>query len=335
MKLYYSFSRVQNFGDDINLWIFGRLLGDILDEDMSELLLGIGTILNHRVARAPMKNVFGSGFGYGYPPDLRDGRWRFYAVRGPRTAQALGLAPQLAICDPAILVSNLMTARPVKRYRFSFMPHFESMRCGLWRQAAELAGANFVNPSAPVHDTLDQIAASEVLISEAMHGAIVADALGTPWHAVEPVVPKHRAKWSDWSESLDISVRFNSLGPSSFAERRNAQVQAFKGAIKNIMLRSHLTRQLLDKTPQTEAAEFLPASAARAPISLATPPAKRNPEPRDHPLLERAARALTQVKANEPQLSSRCHLNRAIERLNEAAERLRREYLERLSMSGH
>ena len=75
MKLYYSYTRMSNFGDALNPRIFGRLFGNILDDDASALLVGIGTILNHRVPKEPHKYVFGSGLGYGAPPDVGDGRW--------------------------------------------------------------------------------------------------------------------------------------------------------------------------------------------------------------------------------------------------------------------
>ena len=61
-----------------------------------------------------------------------------------------------------------------------------------------------------------------LLLSEAMHGVIVADAMRVPWIAMRPLVSVHRAKWLDWADTLDLRVRFQRLAASSLAERLHA-----------------------------------------------------------------------------------------------------------------
>ena len=63
MKLHYYRDAWGNFGDDLNPWLWPRLLPGHFDRRGDELVLGIGTVLNHRAPRAPVKQVFGAGAG--------------------------------------------------------------------------------------------------------------------------------------------------------------------------------------------------------------------------------------------------------------------------------
>src|SRR5690606_15093137 len=118
VRLYYYKSARGNFGDDLNLWIWPRLFPDLLDEDESELFVGIGSLLNHRLPPRLVKHIFGSGYGYGRPPDLSDG-FIVHAVRGLETARLLGLSPSLAMSDPAVLVrATSFATAPGKEFGF-------------------------------------------------------------------------------------------------------------------------------------------------------------------------------------------------------------------------
>lgn len=144
-RLYYFRGARPNFGDELNPWLWPRLLPRFLDDASDELFLGIGTILNSGVPTAPRKIVFGSGYGYGEPPKLEPGKWRIHRLREPRTAQALGLPDTLAVGDPAILLRRMPWPRPTKQYPVS-MRHWESIDCGHWPLACAQADvhADFV-----------------------------------------------------------------------------------------------------------------------------------------------------------------------------------------------
>jgi succinoglycan biosynthesis protein ExoV len=141
-------------------------------------------------------------------------------VRGPRTARALGLDERLAITDAAILVRAVdgLVGSVGKRHAVSFMPHWESAQFGSWHEVSDLAGIHFIDPRAPVETILDDLLATEVLVTEAMHGAIVADALRVPWIPILPSVPAHRFKWLDWCESLGIDCEPHVAGTSTVRE---------------------------------------------------------------------------------------------------------------------
>ena len=106
MRLYYwvEKSGIVNFGDDLNPWLWKRLLPYKFNEKSNIQFIGIGTLLNECIPKADKTLVFGSGVGYGKSLPLIDDSWHFYFVRGPRSAHALGLDDSAAITDPAILL---------------------------------------------------------------------------------------------------------------------------------------------------------------------------------------------------------------------------------------
>ena len=211
MKLYYYHDANGNFGDDLNPWLWSRLIPDLLDESCEVLFVGIGTLLDRRIPIGPRKIVFGSGAGYG-PAPLIDQSWNFYSVRGPLSASRLGLPEALAITDPAVLVRDFLAGAGADRHRVSFMPHHVSRLLletqGYSMQAIlETDGLKYIDPCREVDAVLLDIAASDLLITEAMHGAIVADALRVPWIPVQLLDHILDFKWQDWCSSLGLAYR--------------------------------------------------------------------------------------------------------------------------------
>lgn len=221
MKLIYFKGETPNFGDELNPYLWNRILPDgFLDEDNSQLFLGIGSILHkHGYPAEAIKNVVGSGYaGYGEPPEVNDGTWNILFVRGPRTAEKLGLPPEKAIADTAILLRTIELPEPDETTKIAFMPHYESLDRGFWENVCALAGIKLINPTHDIEYVIRQIRGTELLITEAMHGAIVADALRTPWICAKPIYQGHHAKWLDWADALSLELRQTQLWPSSVTE---------------------------------------------------------------------------------------------------------------------
>ncbi len=220
MQLVYYRGRVPNFGDELNTFVWPRLLPPgVLDEDESELFVGIGSIIGTQLSKTARKFVMGSGYaGYMGLPDVHDGTWDIRFVRGPQTAAALGLPAETAICDSAILLRAMDLPPPLEGVGVAFMPHYESLERGFWAKACELAGITLIDATQPVETVLRQIRGARVVITEAMHGAIVADALRVPWIAAQPLFWGHRFKWLDWSGALGLSLRMHALQPTNLLE---------------------------------------------------------------------------------------------------------------------
>jgi succinoglycan biosynthesis protein ExoV len=207
-----------NFGDELNTILWPHLLPGFFDEIPQIRFLGIGSILDRRHPPDVIKIVAGSGYG-GYEHKAAiDKRWIIHWVRGPRTAAALGLPQGLALGDPAVLIPRIIEVPTADARDIGFMPHFESAARGAWQQAADIAGMRLIDPRGPPGEILRAIGRCKLLLSEALHGAIVADALRVPWIALRPLVRVHRPKWHDWADTVALQLRFRDLRASTIAE---------------------------------------------------------------------------------------------------------------------
>ena len=218
MKMYYCQTSQPNFGDALNPWMWPRLLPDLFDDNDKELFLGIGSILFDYFPASSRKVVFGAGYGGYTPAPQIDAAWKIYFVRGHLTADVLGIDRALALGDAAILLRSCIADRPPKKYPVSFMPHWESAVFGDWPVVCERAAIHYIDPCASVETVLHDILASELVITEAMHGAIVADALRVPWIAMRPIRGGNRMKWLDWASVFGIKLDPRNVGPSNAFE---------------------------------------------------------------------------------------------------------------------
>jgi succinoglycan biosynthesis protein ExoV len=292
MKLYFFRGDAPNFGDELNIWLLPKIFPEMFDDDESALFLGIGSILFDDHPKDRLKIVFGSGYGGYTPPPAFDDNWKIYCVRGPRTAKACNLSTDYIAADTAILIAR-HRAKTARSSGYSFMPHWESAERGNWALACARSGIRFIDPRSAVEDVLQSIETSAVLITEALHGAIVADALRVPWIPVLPFHRAHRMKWFDWAEALDVSISHHAILPSSTREARGSRTQAHAIRLKDPKGLLKLGVAVLDRM-------FVHAAASR----------------------------LKRVAKQSPMLSSDAALERALERLETCARRVRMDYLD-------
>ena len=77
MKLHWCELPQGNFGDDLNPWLWPRLLPDLEDAAGPEFV-GIGTLLHRRLERESADRViFSTGAGYSPPPRLSTQNYRY------------------------------------------------------------------------------------------------------------------------------------------------------------------------------------------------------------------------------------------------------------------
>lgn len=187
--LYYK-TKKGNFGDDLNGWLWPKLFGE---EDSSDDLafLGIGTILyehnKHIIgARNKRKVVFGTGVRPVYKQFPMDDQWDVRFLRGPLSSNHFNRKFDY-ISDAAYALQLLpefqQIAQTSKQYEVSFIPYFKSESYFDWKSICKELGIHYITTHTDlgIEYTLREIAASKFVISEAMHGAILADILRIPW----------------------------------------------------------------------------------------------------------------------------------------------------------
>ena len=204
----------RNFGDELGPWLWNRLIPDALDDDGSTLFVGIGTLLNNRLPRADRLVVFGAGVGYGDAAPEVDRSWSIYCVRGPLSARVLKIPPDLGLTDPGALVRRFVPAATAADCtgRFAYMPHWRSA-CDEWQRVCDAIGFTYIDPRRDVDDVIGQIKGARTLVAEALHGAIVADALRVPWIAARSTADILDFKWRDWCASLELSYHPHRIVP--------------------------------------------------------------------------------------------------------------------------
>lgn len=208
MKLFYY--RYNNFGDKLNPLIWNALIPELLDDDEDTVLIGIGTLINSNAPARPRKVVFGAGAGYLGPARIDDS-WDFYCVRGPLTAEKLGLDKGLAITDPALLLTEVVNQPVAATGEVCFMPHHVSMGYADWQSICDKAGITLLDPLADTHEVIARIRGAKLVLAEAMHGAIVADAYRVPWIPVQCYDHILGFKWDDWCQSMSLSYEPQSI----------------------------------------------------------------------------------------------------------------------------
>ena len=221
MDVYYYKSIQPNLGDDLNAWLWHRLMPQRLAAFDDTLLLGIGTIIGQRCPESARTIVFTSGAGYNAVSSGIDyENWQFLAVRGPLTAEVLELPRDVAVTDGAILVSLFPEYfTPVsERQGTVFMPHLSAARAVDWRPICNAAGIEYLDPRDEHFTLLKRLGSARLVLADAMHAAIVADSLRVPWIPISTSAEINTFKWLDWTLSLELPYEPVELLPMSWLQ---------------------------------------------------------------------------------------------------------------------
>lgn len=191
-----------NFGDTLNTLVWNRLFPDLMRLQHGIVVYGIGTLLDGRHDETLRKVVLGSGLGESGAAKA-DPNWDFRWVRGPLSAQAFGISPQLALGDSALLWHDLpVGCGGTHDGPIGLIPHYRTWDSFDWEMVAASAGLVAINPRQSPQAVISQLRACSLVLAESLHGAICADAMAIPW---APCILAHRFnefKWKDWLATI-------------------------------------------------------------------------------------------------------------------------------------
>lgn len=186
-----------NFGDALAPVLLERFAGVRASwappEQADVVVIGsIATMLPPRFAGA----VLGIGTARDVWVDLS--RARVYALRGPLTAAAAGVARDVVLGDPGLLAGCLLDTWPDPVHELGVVPHWQDRSL-----APRFPGALVVDVGRPPLEVIAAIASCRRIVSSSLHGLVIADALGIPrrWETF-PRVQGGGFKFRDYAASI-------------------------------------------------------------------------------------------------------------------------------------
>ncbi len=300
MRLLCHKPAVPNFGDDLNEVLWPTLAPGLFAPDDDKAFVGVGTIVGIDPGRSTKLHVFSSGAGYTSLQRWRGRDVEYHCVRGPVTARVLGLDADKVLTDGAVLVPNLAEFRHAPSDRQGgvvVIPHFETIAFPGWIEAAQMAGLDLVDPRGTPKEVIGALAGARLVVTESLHGAILADAFGVPWRPFAVSRNFSTAKWADWAASLDLEVDVALVPPPDALQlfRFGKRAEPFGS-----MLRLDVEHALAEFRQRIEPASAPPFLKVQAKRMLEMVPAARR-------LLGfspvRTATALASIAALDPYLS--------------------------------
>lgn len=189
-----------NFGDDFNPALFEALTGmpiRLIRDRSVPHFLGMGSIADKATEAS---TILGAGLITPAPPVARPRR--IIALRGALSQNLLAAEAQVLLGDPMVLIDRLVRAAP--EIAIGFVPHVSSVRL-----AARIAPPDMlvIDPGKAPWQVIRDIARCRRIISQSLHGLIVADALAIPnlWVAPSAKMTGGRFKFDDYFTTLDAA----------------------------------------------------------------------------------------------------------------------------------
>lgn len=190
---------VPNFGDDINPALFQALTGTqfrfAANRDAPHFV-GMGSILS---SATDASTVLGAGL---LTPRPLAARPRVVALRGKLTQALLGAEGAVPLGDPMVLLDRIFT--PERGDATGFVPHVGSL--ALARRVVP-QGVRLIDVRKDPWTVIREIGSCRRVLSQSLHGLIVADALGIEnlWLAPSGDMRGGRFKFDDYFSTLDAS----------------------------------------------------------------------------------------------------------------------------------
>jgi len=207
MLTHYLSWHAKNFGDRLNDYIFQGLTPlafrvPVLKNLPDGTALGVGTLLNYKMLSDC--TILGSGTNGEQVPGI-DLNYSF--VRGRLTAEKLKLPKKYSVGDTAFGVRGYFESLAGQQiHEIGIIPHY--------RNLPVIEDDRVIRVDMPYAQFIKRVSQCKIILTEAMHGAILADCLRIPWAPVSidsERYPIPRFKWNDFASVLDIEPEWGDL----------------------------------------------------------------------------------------------------------------------------
>lgn len=242
----------RNFGDELSPLILEAATGRkvVWASPSRAEVIAIGSILDLYANCAKGATVWGSGLRGSIAESERQRiRERFghiLAVRGPDTAQSLGISSGSVTGDPGVLIPMLLGPRAaVARRKVSVIPHFRTWASKTGRsQLAECKklGFDILAPTLPPIVLANRVRDSSLVMSSSLHGLIFAHALGVPAQLISIEQSEHQEpdfKYSDYLQSVELSVNVLALTTVLRDGYINNIIESNEGVVGTLLARTN------------------------------------------------------------------------------------------------
>jgi succinoglycan biosynthesis protein ExoV len=121
----------------------------------------------------------------------------------------LGIDRSFAAIDPAILTSRIYDSATSVSPGSVFMPHHSTHASAgtELRAICETIGLHYVSPLDDAEAIIAKIAAARRVVTEALHGAVVAESYDVPWVPVVFGSKVLAEKWLDFAASIGVEYQ--------------------------------------------------------------------------------------------------------------------------------
>ena len=217
MKKIFIQVKGENAGDNLNKVLWDLLLPANKFLPGDEAVLGVGTFHNPVVPIGVRKlHIFGSGSDLTNKIEwLKKFECDIHFVRGPLTARDWNCKGK-SLTDGALLLcqTSLRDLPNIKSKKVGYIPHHCSSNNANFQKICDSADIEFIDVRTKnIQKFISQVKSCDYIISEALHGAIVADIFRKPWVAIKSSGYINEHKWIDWCMSLNLSYAPKSIEP--------------------------------------------------------------------------------------------------------------------------
>lgn len=237
---YFGVTLHKNWGDELNIYLLGRLTGRmVIDTKIGWMhpIFAIGSNVDTITGNSKTYRVWGTGAMFGNKVDNQN--LKIFAVRGPLTRKVLlesGIYCPEIYGDPALLLPFAYEPAPREStsqgLKISIIPHYMDFYNPLFERLRDsLPNVKLINLGQYDNwtDVIDEICNSDLVLSSSLHGLIVSDAYGIPnvWFNRNGYAPSgHKFKFRDYQLSVRPWLKEDEINPVLLQDKLNtAQIK--------------------------------------------------------------------------------------------------------------